>query len=158
MMKTTVKNKDEKAALMQQALRWAEMFNGLGDLMVSLAGMCREESEAAGGDNVYLRRGCDEWGLRSLIRESLEVSARGGVRRLMRYKYQWHALYWQLEQRGWIGQGCRGLTQFCRQMGEWFPDVRVGFDYKGVAKGGEHRHDAPYVAAERWFSERMEEL
>lgn len=148
---------EKMAAKLRLAQQWVEMLRGLADVLdtVVALGETDEEPQGKNRENVYLRPERDEQELRQMVEEALEVSARGGVRHLMRYKYQWYALYRELEQHGWIGRGRGGLSCFCRQMGEWFPDARVGFDYKGVAKGGEHRHDPAYASAERWFRERM---
>ncbi len=152
-------NDKKMATIMRQAQQWAEMFKGIADVLSTLVTVCSEEStgndDDEGEPNVYLREGCDERLLRQVVGEALEVTARYGVRHLMQYKYQWYALWRELEQRGWIGGGRHGLAHFCRQMKQWFPDVRVGFDYKGVSKGGEHRHEVPYEQAARWFSEHL---
>lgn len=150
-------NDKKMATTMRQAQQWAEMFKGLADVLSTLVTVCSEESDGDydGGPNVYLREGRNERVLQQVVSEALEVTTRHGVHHLMQYKYQWYALWRELEQRGWIGGGRHGLAHFCRQMARWFPDVRVGFDYKGVSKGSEHRHDKPYEQAARWFSERL---
>lgn len=152
-----MKNEEKMATTMRQAQQWAEMLKGLADVLSTLVEACSEQTEVTDDDepNVYLRKDRDERALRRVVSDALEVTARHGVRHMMQYKYQWYALWRELEQRGWIGGGRHGLSHFCRQMTEWFPDVRVGFDYKGVAKGGQHRHDVPYEQAERWFREQM---
>ena len=152
-----MKNEEKMATTMRQAQQWAEMLKGLADVLSTLVEACSEQTEVTNDDepNVYLRKDRDERALRRVVSDALEVTARHGVRHMMQYKYQWYALWRELEQRRWIGGGRHGLSHFCRQMTEWFPDVRVGFDYKGVAKGGQHRHDVPYEQAERWFRERM---
>ncbi len=159
MKMTTMKTQDKEkmATTMRQARQWAEMLQGLADVLSTLVEACSEQTGGTDDDepNVYLRRGCDERRLRRVVAEALDATARYGVRHLIQYKYQWHALWRELEQRGWIGGGQRGLSHFCRQMSAWFPDVRVGFDYKGVAKGGAHRNDVAYEQATRWFRERL---
>ena len=150
-----MKNEKEMAATMQQAQQWAEMLKGLSDVLTTLVAACSDKPSDNNTTNVYLRKEHDERRLRALVEEALDTTARHGVRHMMQYKYQWYALWRELEQRGWIGGGCHGLSHFCRQMTAWFPDVRVGFDYKGVAKLGEHRHDVAYEQAERWFRERL---
>lgn len=159
MKMTTMKTQDKEkmATTMRQARQWAEMLQGLADVLSTLAALGDEEitDDADETVNVYLRRGCDERRLRRVVAEALDATARYGVRHLIQYKYQWHALWRELEQRGWIGGGQRGLSHFCRQMSAWFPDVRVGFDYKGVAKGGAHRNDVAYEQATRWFRDRL---
>ena len=150
-----MKQTEKMATTNRQSQQWAEMFKNLADVLSTLANVYNTETDRMPAENVYLRPDKDEQRLRQMVKEALEESSRFGIGHLMRYKYQWYALYRELEQRGWIGRGHHGLSHFCRQMNRWFPDVRVTFDYKGVAKGGEHRHDPAYEAAEHWFRERL---
>lgn len=148
-------NEEKRAEMLRQAQQWAEMFKSLADVLSTLAETCSDNNDEWDGPNVYLREGRDERALRQVVSDALAESSRHGIHHLMQYKYQWHALWRELELRGWIGGGRHGLAQFCRQMTAWFPDVRVGFDYKGVAKGSDHRFDVPYEQAERWFREKL---
>lgn len=146
---------NEMETKLEEARKWVEMLRSLADTIDVLAAVCNHQAEEGDGENAYLRPERDDGALRAVVAAALSEASRGGLHFLMRYKYQWYALYRELEQRGWIGRGQRGLSCFCRQMERWFPDARVGFDYKGVAKGGEHRHDPAYVQAERWFREKL---
>mgnify|MGYP006872975517 CR=1 FL=1 len=111
-----------------------------------------DNAGTVGRDNTYFVELVNEAAVKQAIERA--ASAKVGDQPLIRYKYQWRALYDVLNQRTvqarpWIKRPNSELKDFCRQMSEWFPSLQL--TYKSLSHGGGMRGDEYYDRVFRYF-------